>query len=564
MPIERSIILIITEHARYRIAKRLVVVILAAAIFLTGNSVWATEALAPAVPTTAALMAAPTAAYPNGVWRTGYYDNGDVEAVFYQPLIGACAANNLVNDGGSCADTKAGDGNSWKGIFSGSTFNVREFGALGNQSSDDSAAIQNTINYLQSSRGGGEILFPPGNYCLKASGLSVITRGVRLVGASSGGVELQTCGANITPITITARRDSVEHMAVVGSGIAGTNNTIDIGPQCVECRLDDLYIVGGQAGIFSQGTDGTINNVFVTDAYGAALLVVQGVSLKVPAGGPYVTRGKFDQDWPVSTPAYGTAFKSWTPGNTYAVGTVVSLGKYYIQCSKAGTSGDRPPALANYNAAINDGSAEWMLVGPMIYRSVLLNSNNFVYWEMNSDHTGSFTYGIDIENSVAGGTGPQSITILDGVCGATTNDCIHAHDGNNLMIRGGIYSNCIFANCSGIFTDQNWKGDLTVQGATLFGLGYGIADESGTGFVAQGNIIAGSKNAALYAAPGVGGFDFSNNILHSASWGPNPMGIKVAPGNSNYYSITNNICGGKGTCVSDGGSGKHKAINGNY
>jgi hypothetical protein len=546
---------------RFRTAKRLAAAMLAAGILLTWTSARAYVAIV-AAPSTSALMASPTTAYPNGVWRTGYYANGDAEQAFYRPLTGPCAANHLVDDGGSCINTTAGDGNSWMGVFSGSSFNVREFGARGNQANDDSSAIQNTINYAQS-LGGGEVLFPPGNYCVKSSGLSVTVRNVRLVGVSSG-VEIQTCGADVTPITIDARRDSVEHMTVVGSGITGTNNTIVEGSDCVECRLDDLFIAYGQAGIFDQSGEGTVNNVFVTQAYGAALLVAQGVSLRNSAGGPYVTRGKFDQDWPVSTPAYGTIFKAWASGNSYAVGTVVSLDRYYIQCSKAGASGGSPPALANYNTIINDGSAQWKLVGPTTYRSVLINSNDFVYWEINSDHTGSFTYGIDIENGLGGGTGPQSITIVDSACGAVTNQCIYAHDGGNLMVRGGIYSNCIFTNCAGISTDKNWKGDTTIQGATLFGLGYGIQDGAGTGFVAQGNTIAGAKIAAFYAAGDVSGFNFSNNILNSASWGSNPIGAQVATGSSDYYTITNNYCGGAGTCISDGGAGTHKTVSGNY
>jgi hypothetical protein len=130
-------------------------------------------------------------------------------------------------------------------------------------------------------------------------------------------------------------------------------------------------------------------------------------------------------------------------------------------------------------------------------------------------------------------------------------------------VRGGVYSNCIFTNCAGISTDKNSKGDASIQGATLFGLGFGIQNGAGTGFVAQGNIIAGSKIAAFYAAADVSGFNFSNNILNSASWGSNPIGAEVATGGSDYYTITNNYCGGAGTCILDGGAGTHKTVSGN-
>ncbi len=154
------------------------------------------------------------------------------------------------------------------------------------------------------------------------------------------------------------------------------------------------------------------------------------------------------------------------------------------------------------------------------------------------------------------------------------------------MIRGGTWSNCIAAGCKGLSTGGNWRGDVSVTGITMFGLGYGVYDATGQCFSGGGpaicstattvraagltvadSIIGSSHVAALYAANvagGVVGFNWSNNILNSGVWGGNAIGAQVAGPSSDYYTIVNNFCGGAANCVSDAGTGRHKTVSGNY
>lgn len=98
------------------------------------------------VATNAALAASATATYPNGVWRTDYASGRGAPPLWFMPQTGNCAANSLVNDGGSCVNTTAGDGNSWKAVQPSGWANVLQFGATQDGVTDSTTAIQNAMN----------------------------------------------------------------------------------------------------------------------------------------------------------------------------------------------------------------------------------------------------------------------------------------------------------------------------------------------------------------------------------------------------------------------------------
>lgn len=66
---------------------------------------------------------------------------------------------------------------------------VKDFGATGDGVTDDTLAIQKTIDYAGSLISGGAVYFPAGNYVVTST-LNVDTRGVALVGASRDSVNI--------------------------------------------------------------------------------------------------------------------------------------------------------------------------------------------------------------------------------------------------------------------------------------------------------------------------------------------------------------------------------------
>lgn len=128
-----------------RFAKRATAVAIAVLIAFIGRA----AAQTPSVPTNTALQAASTAAYPNGVWRLDFAVNNGAPPVYYFPQTTGPCSN---PDNG--AQVNSADGNCWKAHFSSSSFDVRDWGALGDfngtSGTDNAAAINSAITYALS------------------------------------------------------------------------------------------------------------------------------------------------------------------------------------------------------------------------------------------------------------------------------------------------------------------------------------------------------------------------------------------------------------------------------
>jgi hypothetical protein len=153
------------------------------------------------VGTEAALAASSTVTYPNGIWRDDFASGSGAPPLFYVPLRGTCAANNLVGDGGACINTTAGDNNSWKARFPTAKIDVREFGAVPDNSSAADGAVAAAIAY--SSKVGAcayiPAIFPGyrlnGTISLSSAG-SVCLVGDRIAGWGTG--DASTLGSYTT------------------------------------------------------------------------------------------------------------------------------------------------------------------------------------------------------------------------------------------------------------------------------------------------------------------------------------------------------------------------------
>lgn len=94
--------------------------------------------------------------------------------------------------------------------------NVKQYGALGNGSTDDTTAITNALNSLSST--GGTLFFPPGTYI---TGNQTLLPNVHIVGAGLGNTTLKLkAGANTD--LLSAQTGSINLSASGGSGSNGT------------------------------------------------------------------------------------------------------------------------------------------------------------------------------------------------------------------------------------------------------------------------------------------------------------------------------------------------------
>lgn len=160
--------------------------------------------------------------------------------------------------------------NTWSGkqFFNDSPWaDVKAYGAVGNGSTSDDTAIQNTINHMYATYGGGTVYFPAGIYII-TTGITV-KGGVRLVGAGRRTTYISSFLTNVNTITFDStcvRGCSIEHISVNGYFNATTSlvttNAITVA-QNVSIITNDVEVYYGRSALKTEGIDGChINSWF--------------------------------------------------------------------------------------------------------------------------------------------------------------------------------------------------------------------------------------------------------------------------------------------------------------
>lgn len=138
---------------------------------LLADSGYKISQLQPTVPTTVALKALGAGTYTS-VLREGYYQSGDSPSATYIWSPSVCALNAGLGDGGSQIPPTIGTG-CWL-IAPTDRFNVRVFGAKGDASTNDTIALQNTVNAalaagVAHNSSANTVYFPGGSYVITSA-----------------------------------------------------------------------------------------------------------------------------------------------------------------------------------------------------------------------------------------------------------------------------------------------------------------------------------------------------------------------------------------------------------
>jgi Pectate lyase superfamily protein/Periplasmic copper-binding protein (NosD) len=421
-------------------------------------------------------------------------------------------------------------------------FNVKAYGAVGNNAGNDSPAIQAAIN-AATTNGGGIVFFPPGNYRCNST-LSVSSAQMQLCGSS---VELNTGNQDVNLLYINGNRIKVSGLTLAGGALGCTHPVVKVDTAALNCILEDCYIVGGFYCVQNLGSETVIVRNFMGTAYGPAV-VYAGAST-------YLDRVSLDQSWPVSAPTYpGSGFNPWAATTSVASGTIASLGGYYIQCSIAGTTGSTAPSLQNYGVAITDGSAQWFLAAPTTYYGLQIIEGPVD--EYNCDHTGPYTAGVAITGTA------QDINIVDCTFGGQSiNGVLATGNGGGLRISGSQFSNIILGGA--IALESAWTGDTDIDGNLIFAAPIGIYHTAGSNTNIRGNRIYGC-NIGIFVAAGISEFIIESNQLgNSPNWGPNQNPVEIATGSSDYFIVANNVIHGAANPITNGATGSHTVVSGN-
>jgi hypothetical protein len=165
------------------------------------------------VPSEAVLATRTIANYPQGVWRSDYAVGNGAEPMLYLPSNAACPINSGAGDGGS--QVPSADGKCWIAQPPEQGYDVKEFGARGNCSTDDSAAFQAAGNTGAPVRiGNGHFLINTG---VAFSGLVRFTG----IGFTTAGLADGVCGTDKGSYLVTTAT-STSAVTLNGLGPSGS------------------------------------------------------------------------------------------------------------------------------------------------------------------------------------------------------------------------------------------------------------------------------------------------------------------------------------------------------
>lgn len=175
-----------------------------------------------------------------------------------------------LNKRGSLANT-----NTWTGkqFFADLPWaDVMAYGAVGDNSTDDTAAVQAAIDHMYNTYGAGMVFFPPLLFRV-ASGIT-LKGGVYLWGSGrlKTGITLNTDHTLVT-FDSSCSYAGIYHMKVQGFLNNSATQDVVVVSNNVPVDLNDCDIWGGRYAINTGGIDGSIKNCFISGFTGCVLSI---------------------------------------------------------------------------------------------------------------------------------------------------------------------------------------------------------------------------------------------------------------------------------------------------
>lgn len=427
--------------------------------------------------------------------------------------------------------------------------NVKDFGAVGDGTTDDTTAIQNAINALPAQ--GGNVYLPAGTYAIKTGPLSITTIGVRLTGASRNGTQLTAAGADVSILSTTGVETALEHLTILGSQTLTTaNDAVTWGSS--RGYIHDCLVQFGRFNLNVSSADSNFEVSRFVEPYGSTAVNMQGSS------GAYFRGCNFDMNYPQGKPAAGVkTIPAWAATTAYVAGDIVTNGNYYLQATVGGTSAGSAPTNLGYGTNITDGTVTWQIAGPYYAGNAAAitqgaNAPTFVF---NCDISAPYAVG------VFGKNGGQ-LVLTDSVISVIGEGINESTIGFDLTVESTQISHSPWNQGTGIYIGNS--GTTKIVGTTIFGMQRGIWLNGTGGYTTiVGNDITGCSSFGIDIKAAASNFVVSGNNLGTGPYGVNAAALTVETGASDYYNITNNNINGATVGITDNGTGIHKTLTGN-
>lgn len=523
--------------------------IFSGAIQYTGNfgitgTISTTNTTASTSPTTGAMVDAGGLGVGGAIYTAGLiYATGSIYAA--GGLGGSASTTTAVSTGSTTARTLAAR-------FA-DVANVYDYGAAGNDSTDDTAAIQATVNAAESS--GAAINFPHGHFCIKTGPVILpgSTNGLTMSGVNRLSTILDACGQDVSILSVTSYAAKVSNLQIIGSQtLATANPTVELNSGCVNCELDDDYIEGGKYGVYSATAELHINNTQIAYVYGPAMVYITG-------GGGYIREGKFDQPWPGT--CGGTTYNSLTlsarlSSTSYSTGAIVTNNGFVLCAITGGTSGSSAPTNLGYNQNITDGSVTWQIAAPMGSSIISCDTgcgNNL--YITHTDMTGASYYGLKFANSLSG-TYPSYVILEDDSIGQQLYFAVYDSVGaEDIQILGNTLTDCFVSNCLNVYENGSYwviNGNQIGYAADGIYMAGGVSGANSWSIV--GNLMNNLSNDGVFLNITSGNMNLAatGNVISATG-----NAFQILSGTADHATIVGNITNGSGAFFSNGSSGTH-------
>lgn len=447
---------------------------------------------------------------------------------------------------------------------------VKDYGAEGDGTTDDTAAIQAAID----ANAGRIIFFPHGTYKV-TSGLTVTDDNTTLLGEGDYNQGAVIDAYHLTADTITftgCQHSGIENIHLRGRNISTAGYALKFAGGGFKCFARKVRIDYTYNGIF-------IENCTETRLYEITLrylLGTQGILYTGTVGtGSYraiIDDLIADNPYPLAV----TTYKSWAPTTSFTAGDVIYQDSRIYQCTTSGTSGATGPtgtpgttSFNVFSTEITDGSAKWKFVSRDL--SWVVQDNYAYSLVIDKAALINGSYGFYMRDTAATGSSYPIWAFCQEM------ECDHTLKQNVLLDRGEgfVGTSCWFGSClsgNGVLIQSTFRGEVNITATRIsYAAQHGVLLQSGSvDLVLDGNMIGDNSQSSSTTYHGVSiaanasRFSITNNRIGDivgVSGNPQGYGVLISSGTSdNFIVANNNLNGNTSGAISDASTGTTKFV----
>jgi len=458
--------------------------------------------------------------------------------------------------------------------------NVKFYGAVGNGSTDDKAAINLAIAAANIS--GASVYFPAGTYKVSGALDSVTKEGVTLRGDGPRAsiIAMASATGNTVTLGAGAQFSSVRDLAFIPSVFRTSGSEILITGGFLNV-VYNVAIYYGYRGVSVVSTaSALIDNLTMRYMTGDQGLTFEG-TVTTSSYGLYVKNVVADNPY-VTAPTATNVTGAFQATYGYTANQLFTANGWVWQVTTAGTSGASGPAAPTttnwYTTSVSNGA------GALMVRAIC---NTQLAWVYMNNYANSITmvsaallnggYGFRMADAANTGTSYPSWAFFYDL------EADHSYTTGVSLIGGlgfhatGSWIGSVLAG-NGVDTSSNWLGEFSIDNSRVVGnaqngilIGVGSESKVSNNFLCNNSTSSSGSYHGVAVAANINRFTISDNSvgrLVGLGSTNQAYGVYVNAGTSDYYTLNGNLGEGASGNVTgtlyDGGTGIHKSVFGDY